>query len=329
MPGIKEAKELRKLWGGFWSSRVLLTANNYRIFDFLAVPRTVEEMAKRMKTDLRATEILLDAVTGLGLLKKSAGKYRNTSLASAFLVSGSPLYQGDILRHADALWQSWSGLDETVRTGKPNRTAPHNHDAFIRGMHNLASLKAGEVMRAIGLKGVRKALDLGGGPGTYSMEMAKKSIAVTLFDLPDTIRIAKTIIRKAGVKGIEFLKGDFMVDRLGSGYDLIFVSQVLHAFSAEENLQLLRKCRGALNPGGRIVIQEFYLASNRTSPSQSALFSVNMLVNTEGGRCYAPSEMKKWLVGAGFREARETLQEETVLVEARTAGPSPRPSSRK
>ena len=44
------------------------------------------------------------------------------------------------------------------------------------------------------MKGVKSALDLGGGPGTYSMEMARKIDSVTLFDLPSTIAIAKDII---------------------------------------------------------------------------------------------------------------------------------------
>ncbi|MFO0753256.1 MAG: methyltransferase [Thermodesulfovibrionales bacterium] len=323
MPGTREAKELRKIWGGFWSSRVLLTANNYRIFDFLAAPRTAAELAKKLRTDPRATEILLDAVTGLGLLKKSAGTYLNTPLAASLLVTGSPLYQGDILRHADGLWKSWSGLDEVVRTGRPDRAVPFDHDAFIRGMHNLASLKAAEVMRAVGLAGVRKALDLGGGPGTYSIEMARRGVSVTLFDLPDTVRIAKGFVRKSGVKGIGYRQGDLLEDGLGDGYDLILISQIFHAFSPEENLRTLQKCREALQPGGRVAIQEFFLDPKRTSPPQSALFSVNMLVNTEGGRCYAPSEMKRWLARAGFKDARETLLEDTVLVQARTAASSP------
>jgi len=34
----KEAKEFRKLWGGFWPARVLLTANNFDVFDYLKSP---------------------------------------------------------------------------------------------------------------------------------------------------------------------------------------------------------------------------------------------------------------------------------------------------
>jgi len=181
-------------------------------------------------------------------------------------------------------------------------------------MHNLAVLKAGKVIGAIGLRGVKKALDLGGGPGTYAMEMAKKGVSVTLFDRPETVEIAKSLIKKAKVKNIGFLSGDFLHDDIGNGYDLIFISQVLHSCSAKEALQVIKKAGDALNAGGRVVVQEFCLENDRAHPVQSALFSVNMLVNTAAGRCYSPLEIKGWLSRAGLRDIGDTMMDDTVLV---------------
>lgn len=313
MKPLERAKELRRLWNGFWQSRVLLTANNLGVFDYLKSRKTASEIAKTLKLDKRATEILLDALTGLGLLKKSSNRYKNSSISDKFLTKDSPYYQGDIIKHADVLWNNWSGLDDIIKTGKPNRKA-HDHDAFIKGMHNIASLKAKDVVKAIDLNGVKKAIDLGGGPGTYSIEMAKKGISVVIFDMPDTIRIAREIIRKTKIRNIEFIEGDFISDSIGSGYDLVFISQVLHAYSEKECLGIIRKSRSALNKGGRIVIQEFYISKDRTNPLQSALFSVNMLVNTNGGRCYAPFEIKKWLLRAGFKGIKEYILDDSALI---------------
>jgi 2-polyprenyl-3-methyl-5-hydroxy-6-metoxy-1,4-benzoquinol methylase len=315
MPKIpEEAKRLREIWGAFRSSRVLMTANNYRVFDHLKRPQSAREISQKLNTGVRATEILLDALTGLGLLKKSAHKYRNTSISNRFLVKDSPYYQGDIIRHADNLWKSWSGLDEVLKTVKTYQKA-EDYDAFILGMHNIASLKAKDVIKAIGLKGIKTALDLGGGPGTYSMEMAKRGVKVTLFDYPEAIEIAKRLVEKEGVKRVSFIDGDFMIDDIGKGYDLIFVSQILHAYSERDNLQILRKCREALNEGGRIVVHEFYISEDRTHPIGSALFSVNMLIGTKGGRCYSPSEIKKWLLKVELRNIKEKLMDDTALIE--------------
>lgn len=310
---LEQANELQRLWGDFRASRVLLTANNYRIFDYLIKPQTARAISKKLNIDLRATEILLDALTGLGLVRKQRGNYKNAQLSSRFLVSGKPYYQGDIIRHADNLWKNWSGLDEVVKTGRPHRVA-RDLNAFILGMHNLALLKVKEVIKMIGLKGVKKAIDLGGGPGTYSIEMAKKGVSVTLFDFPETIEIAKKIVEKEKVKGINFIGGDFVIDDIGNGYDLIFISQIVHAYSAMDNLQILKKCKKALNNGGRIVIQEFYISKDRTRPAQGALFSVNMLIGTEGGRCYSPDEIKGWLLKTGLKDIKEMHTDDRVLI---------------
>jgi ubiquinone/menaquinone biosynthesis C-methylase UbiE len=313
---IEEAEELRRLWGGFWSSRVVITANNLGVFNLLKSPMTAGKVASELNTDRRATEMLLDALTGLGLLKKRSEMYRNGPLPNKFLVSGRPFYQGDILRHADTLWKNWSGLDEVVRTGNPRRAA-RDHESFIRGMHNIAILRVNDVLRETGLRGVKRALDLGGGPGTYAIALAKRGISVTLFDVPETIAIARDVIGKSGVKDIDIIEGDFMRDDIGGGYDLIFISQVLHSFSGEDNIRIIQKSRRALNRRGRIVIQEFYLDESRANPVQGVLFSINMLVNTVGGRCYSPQEIKSWLAEMGFTEVTEKIMDGNVLVSGR------------
>jgi ubiquinone/menaquinone biosynthesis C-methylase UbiE len=311
---MQQFQMFRQMSGGFRASRVILTANNYDIFERLKSPKTASALAGSLKTDPRATQILLDAVTALGLLKKTGMKYRNTSLAAKFLVKGSPWYQGDMLRHSDTLWKSWSGLDEVVKTGLPNRSGQRHHESFIRAMHNNAVFRAKDVVKAIDVRGVKKALDLGGGPGTYSTELARRGVAVTLFDLPNTITIARKLVKEAKVRNIDFIGGDFHVDDIGTGYDLVFISQILHSLSEEESLALLKKSYRSMNAGGRVAIQEFLLGQDRAHPVPGALFSVNMLVNTMAGRCYTPQEMKGWLAKAGFKGMKTKVLGDTVLV---------------
>ncbi|RJR19708.1 MAG: methyltransferase domain-containing protein [Nitrospiraceae bacterium] len=323
---IEQTKEIRKIWSAYQSSRVLITANNFRVFDYLEKPMTAGTLAKKIKTDCRATEILLDALAGTGLLKKQKDRYKNTSLASRLLVHGKPLYQGDIIRHAEHMWRSWSHLDAAMKTGKPSG-GKRDHESFILGMHNLSVLKVKDIVKEIDLAGVRTALDLGGGPGTYSIELAKKGIQVTLFDTPETIKLAKRVINNSpqsplrlrggegGVKkNISFIQGDFLHDDIGTGYDLIFVSQILHAYSDKDNMSLLRKCRKALNSSGRVVVQEFLIDESRTKPVQGALFAINMLVNTDGGRTYSPGEMKRWMLKTGFKDVDHKMVADGVLV---------------
>jgi len=305
---------LRKLYLGFTSARVILTANNLGLFEHLKKTTSAGEVALTLKSDLRATEILLDALAGIGLIKKSgAGKYRNAGVSNHYLVKGSRLYQGDIIRHASTMWQNFSALDEVVKAGRP---APRgfDHESFIMGMHNLTVLRTESLIRAIGLRGVKTMLDLGGGPGTNALAMAKKRVKATIFDLPATIKIAKRVASAEGVGDIRFIAGDFHVDSIESGYDLILLSQIFHAFSAEENIALLRKCKAAINPRGRVVVQEFPINDARTAPLRSALFSVNMLVGTENGRCYSSREIKRWFTETGFKRIVIRDLPETVII---------------
>lgn len=313
-----ELRELRMLWSAYWPSRILLTANNLKIFEYLRSPKTVEELVSIIKTDLRATEILLDALTSFKLLKKSSKKYKNTLRANRFLTINSPYYHGNIIKHLDIIWSNWSELDSVIKTGKPVKKH-YDHESFIRGMHDISKLKAKKVIQLMGLRGVRRALDLGGGPGTYAIEMAKRGIEVTIFDLPETVEIARDIIKKeASAKDlIDFRIGDVLKDDIGSDYDLIFISQLLHAFSDEENRRIIKKSAEALNKKGRIVVQEFYIDNSHTNPTRSAIFAVNMLVQTEGGRCYSPAEIRRWLIQAGLKRFSEKYFDDCLILSSK------------
>ena len=312
--GRKDAVWLRQV-SSFTAARIILTANNYRIFDKLEGRwKTANALSKEIGTDSRATELLLNSLVAIGLLKKQGNLYRNSSVASKYLVKGKPEYQGDILSHQNTLWDNWSGLDTVLKTGTPYRKS-HNHESFILGMHNLAILKVKKVLSNIDLNGVKRLLDLGGGPGTYSMAFAKKKMEVTLFDYPETLKIAKGLIEEAGLsRNIRLLPGDFTKDELGNNYDLIFISQIFHAYGQDECLSMLRKSYSSLNPGKRVIIKEFYIDETKTNPITGAVFAINMLVNTPGGRTYTVKEMTSWLKMTGFSKIEFRIINDAVLI---------------
>ncbi len=311
---IRKLKKLRQLSGGFRASRVILTANNYEIFEHLRKPKTSAALAEKLKIDPRATEILLDAVTALGLLEKNGLTYQNTELAMTFLIKTSLWYQGDMLRHSDHLWKNWAGLDEIVKTGRPNRLEGRDYQVFIRAMHNNAILLAPMVIDVIDTTGVKTALDLGGGPGTYCAELAHRGVRATLFDLPEAVKISRQLIKN---KMVRFMAGDFHSDDIGRGYDLVLISQILHSLSIKEIQALLEKAKNALNPLGKIAIHEFLLDNDRAHPVPGALFSINMLINTAEGRCYTPQEMTGWLKETGFKFIKTKILGDTVVLTGR------------
>ena len=293
----------------FWEARLILTANELRLFDRVATgAATVAEIAAAVGTEPRATEIILNALVGQGLLTKSGDRFANTPDTAAFLVSSAPASIAAALDHYNNLWDTWSQLTEVVRSGQPALRQPRANapasslEAFILAMHSFARPRAAGVVDAIDLQGVARVLDIGGGPGTFSCEFARRGdIRATVLDFPDVLVITRRLAAEAGLADrIATIPGDALETDFGSGYDLIFISALIHSCSPDETRLLFTKAFAALNPGGQVVVQDFFLDESKTLQPSASLFAVNMLVGTAGGRSYSEAETREWLAEVGF-----------------------------
>jgi (2Fe-2S) ferredoxin/predicted O-methyltransferase YrrM len=307
--------ELNERIRAFQESRVVLTALELDLFTAVGDGAGAVEVAARLHTHPRSTEMLLNALASLRLLVKQEGVFHNSPETARYFTAGSRDNARPALLHTAHLWHRWSTLTACVRAGTAvarDEVADRGQDwteAFIAAMHRNASERAPLVVRAVGAENVRRMLDVGGGSGAYSIAFAQANSALRadILDLATVEPIARRHIEEAGVAArVKVRAGDLRSDSLGEGYDLVFVSAICHMLSPGENLDLLRRCREALQPGGRIVIQDFVLEADKTAPRFAALFALNMLVGTRGGSSYSESEYAAWLGEAGFREVRHT-----------------------
>src|SRR3989338_3218297 len=116
----KDLESLLELGWAYWKSQVIFAGVELGVFELLIKEKGTEsvEIARRLCTDPRATEMLLNALVGLKLLSKKAERYKNTPIASQYLVKGTPVYQGNRIHHLHNLWQRWERLQEAIRTGR-------------------------------------------------------------------------------------------------------------------------------------------------------------------------------------------------------------------
>ncbi|MDQ1256349.1 MAG: Methyltransferase protein [Candidatus Hydrogenedentes bacterium] len=299
---------LNELSTGFVRSQILFVANDANVFALLEEERSADEMAARVGWDPRGARMLLDGLVALELVEKREGLYRNAPLASACLVPGKIGYQGNIVRHQRNGMAAWMQLDESVRTGqaaaseRKERTPAELLD-FILGMKDIGQLSAQEMLGVVDCSRYRHMLDLGGGPASYAIAFlhAYPGMRATVFDRPEVLDIAREEVAAAGLDGrFGYIGGDMEYDALGSGYDLILMSNIVHSMGSETNRAIVQKCFGALEPGGRFIIKDFIVENDRSGPPFSLIFALRMLLNSGAGDTYTYDEVASWTHDAGF-----------------------------
>jgi len=304
------AEQIDRIANGYRDAQVLFTANRLGLFRLLENgPKTVAEMAESLQVTERGLRILCDALVALTLLEKTGDGYQNSDAGKHCLLPSSPASKSSILLHNARLYERWGRLYHVIKTGQPvadDQIDPglrYSAADFARAMADSGRAMVKTTADALALESAARMLDVGGGPGLYSIEFARRypNLHAVVLDSKETLEIAGENIREAGLEDrIRLLPGDVFTQALGGPYDFVLVSNLVHSFSDDENACLVDKIAAALNPEGRLCIKDFFLEPDRTAPAWAALFAVNMLVSTEKGDCYTVQEASSWMTRAGL-----------------------------
>jgi hypothetical protein len=315
MKDVRAQMELVNLTLGAWRSQVLYSGVRLGLFEALADgPKTLVELSKSLGLPERSLRRWLIAAHSGKLLERQGDKYSNTEMVARTLVAKRPAYVGNWVRLMAQWYRPWGHLDEAVRTGTcvedPALHLGVNQEYtedFIRGMHDYANYRGADILRFLDLTGRKRLIDVGGGPGTYAILFCRAfpELQSTVFDLPDVLKIAADYVEQAGLTDrVSLSPGNYYHDELGTGYDVAFLSDMLHQEDAATGMMLLEKAWRALNPGGIVVVQAMFLADDDSGPEWPALHNLLMLLIYRGGKAYSVAETIPWLERAGFVDVR-------------------------
>jgi predicted O-methyltransferase YrrM len=308
-------EKLLELGAGFTQPRIFLTAAELDIFTKLrGGPYTVEQLCAQEGWNPRGLRILLDALASMGLIQKPDHTSYGVDETVARLLS----HESDetvlpMVLHRTHLWRSWSALAEIVATGKNPNVGPlqdrpqEDLEAFIGAMQVIGRMVAERIVKSLDLSAYRRLLDVGGGSGIYTVAFLKAAphLTATLFDLPRVCDIARKFLAGNPLRDrIKIVEGDYLKDDLPKGHDVALLSAIIHSNTREENLRLYQTIHRSLEPGGTILVRDYFMDDSRTLPPEGAIFAVNMLAATAGGDTYTLSEVKEDLARAGFRDVR-------------------------
>ncbi|MEU4574380.1 methyltransferase [Nonomuraea sp. NPDC023979] len=303
---------------GYAGSQILYSAVRLGLPDALADgPLPVEKLAGAVGADPAALRRLARALVVLGVLRETAPGQLALAELGRPLCAGHPRsMRSSVLLFGDpAVWSAWGALSDSVLTGEPAFDRVHGRplfdhlagDAGLSRIFNTAMREgtghlAAEVPRAVGCGGARVVVDVGGGDGTLlaAVLAAVPGARGVLYDTAEGGAGAAETFRRAGVADRCAVEaGDFFA-RVPGG-DLLLLKGILHDWDDRRCATLLRRCRKAIDPGGRLLVVEPVLPGRLDAPDAAGavMSDIAMLVYT-GGRERDRAGFEELLAGAGF-----------------------------
>lgn len=318
--GPDQAIRLHRLMTAYLSSKALFSALRLGVFDVLDDgPVSAEEVAGKIGVPDRSARVLLLALAGEDLITRNLGRYANTPLATAFLVSRSPRYLGALAAHQDAHFGKLVELDEVLRSGQPVQMAAQYTGEFDAGplawarrwaevFRASSYLMADDLASRLVLTGRRRLVDLGCASCSYSVSLARANpdMEFLAVDQPAVADIAAQFVAEAGLSDrITVRGGDIFSDRYPD-CDVALLSHVIQGFGRDRVRALLAHVYEWLPEGGRLVLHS-HLPEQATMPFPYQFGLILLINNTQGGEAHDQELTESWLNDIGFRdiEARE------------------------
>lgn len=305
---------------GFWASKALLSAVELGVFTTLAAgPLTGEALMANLGLQPRGTIDFLDALVSLGMLERSGEEYANTAAAEVFLDRNKPSYIGGMLEMANArLYPFWGSLTEALRTGHPQNEAkvgenffaalyqdPAGLKQFLHAMTGVSMGTALAIAEKFPWAQHNTVIDIGAAEGCVPVQLALRHPHLTGggFDLAPVAPHFEEYVASFGLADrLRFYPGDFFVDPMPPA-DVLVMGHILHDWSLEEKLMLLRKAHQALPDKGTLIVYESIIDDERRTNTFGMLMSVNMLIETQEGFDFTGSDCRSWMADVGFRDS--------------------------
>jgi predicted O-methyltransferase YrrM len=310
--GLPNPSLLMQLGLAYRSSAVLFAALDVDVFSGLAAgPRTAAELASSSGLHVPSLRLLLEACANEGLLTREGDRFANTQVAEAFLVPGRPAYSANSFKYAQNLYEAWGRLADRVRTGRPPYPAEvmlggnkEHTRAFVMAMHERARGIGSVLSHLVKLDGRKRLLDIGGGPGTYSVSLVSQTpgLRATVLDVPGVLEVTKELVAASGFGDrVDLMPGDYLQTPFGTGYDVALLSGMMHRETPDSCRLLLRKAFDALEPDGLVIVSDvFFDDESKQTPPFTVYFAINMMLTSDEGSAHAKTEMAAWMRETGF-----------------------------
>ena len=280
-------------------------------------PKSIEELAQATETHTHSLYRLLRCLASVAIFDEIQPRvFVNTAL-SEVLRSDQPdsIRDQAILDAQEWSWKTAENLEYSIRTGKSAMVDAYGMDCweycqgrpeqsaiFGKAMANITRLAIPALVQTYDFSACGTLVDLGGGQGGLlrAILVAYPGVKGILFDLHQFIEQAREQIEPEIRDRLQLIAGDFFT-AVPEGGDAYILRKVIHGCDNEDAVKLLRKCRQAMEPDGKLLLIETII---QTGGGRETTLDKSMdlrLLAISGGGERTSEEFAALYESAGFK----------------------------
>lgn len=280
--------------------------------------RGSEELAKATGAHPPSLYRLLRALATVGAVREHDGRTFSLTPLGATLRSGPGSLRGAVRFYGHPFrMHAWEEFLYSVRTGERAfdraygappfdwlKDHPEAAEVFNAAMSSITARLVQDLVSSYDFSSIGALVDVGGGHGTLlaSILKANPSMRGVLFDLPEVVVGARDTLSADGVADRCTVVGGSFFDSVPSGGDAYIMKSIIHDWDDNASVAILRNCRAAMSPGGRVLLVE-RIVPGPDEPDYSKLLDLEMLV-IPGGKERTGDEYAALLARAGLKLTR-------------------------
>lgn len=292
-----------RVMGWFYRPTLDPATRYHRCVDVFAVTPFFAEAARAAAWELGLSDALPGDLATLAARLRVAPR-RLGALLDALCIDGAvrrtgPVFQlGELGPTPRVAQAGWGQIAEVLRTDRP--LPEPELEPYQAHLARAGAATAAEFATHYA-SGARSLVDLGGGVGTYTAAWlaARSDTEALLIDHPAVIALAAPRLAHLRPR-VAWHAGDLLETDLGHAHDVALLANVLHLHAPKICAELIRRAATSLRPGGRLVVIDLTIESNRSGPATGVYFALNMALYTAGGSVYSTSEIGVWMRAAGL-----------------------------
>lgn len=316
---LKETTRLNQLMGEAILARVVWTIADLGLPDLIdrGATRPVSELAAALGCDERTSYRTLRFLASYGFFEERPPQsFALTPLAEA-LRSDAPDSFRAAARLFDRTNPALQEFPHSLRTGESALTkalgeglfsymmkAPETAAIFDAAMTSMHGNETPAMLEAYDFSGIGTLADVGGGNASLLTGVLGKypDLKGLLVDLGHVAERGKDNLRAAGLaERCGVAAGDFF-ESIPQGADAYLLRHIIHDWSDEDSLRILKNCRKAVPTHGRLLIVETVIPAGN-DPSPAKVMDMMMLIYP-GGMERTKDEYSLLFQASGFELTR-------------------------